>query len=680
MHTEFGYLRISAAVPRVAVADPVANTDEILRVLSGLPDSDLVVFPELSVSAYSCADLFLQQALLNSTLRQLERLAHEAPNKRQLILVGAPIALGSALYNCVVAINDGRILGVVPKQFLPNYREFYEARWFSSGTEDLPEEVQLWSDSVPFGTQLLFTCRPAEGATEAVVYAEICEAIWMPVPPSSLAAVAGANVICNLSASNETIGKASYRRNLVIGQSGRCIAAYAYTSCGPTESTDDVVYGGHAMLAEAGHMLVESSRVGDGETTRRDSYTITTDVDLERMQTDRRATTSFTDQRRYLGDKPFRKIPFQLASSNGDLVRRVNATPFVPSNAHALEQHCAEIFGIQTSALAKRLERLGSDPVLSIGVSGGLDSTLALLVAIKTCDLIDLPRSCIRAVTMPGFGTTEKTLGNAHDLMQHLGVTAIEMDIRGAVLQEYKALAIAVGYQPFNAITLNDELDVDAFTALVQAVPIEQRQDLVFENVQARRRTELLMNLGFVLGTGDMSEMWLGWCTYNADHQSMYNVNCSVPKTLVKCMVQYVARHEFEGAVSDTLMSISNTAISPELLPPDKHGNISQHTEDVVGPYELHDFFLFNLVRYGYSPGKILHLAKHAEGWSREYSEEELKQWLRVNLTRAFSQQYKRDDVPNGPKVGSVALSPRGDWRMPSDADVAVWLRELEQG
>ncbi|MBX2825203.1 MAG: NAD(+) synthase [Gammaproteobacteria bacterium] len=677
MNTTHGFVRVSTAVPRVAVADPVYNTSQILELLSDLADSDVVVFPELAVSAYTCGDLFHQKRLLDETAEQLERIAREAANPKQLILVGAPLRHQEGLYNCCVAINNRRIIGVVPKQFLPNYKEFYEQRWFASGTEDLAGEIDMLSGPVPFGTQLLFTAQPGKVGSKLVVAAEICEAIWMPVPPSSMATIAGANLICNLSASNETVGKADYRRNLVVGQSGRCIAAYAYTSCGPTESTSDVVYGGHAMIAEAGHLLEESTRVGDTGPTRRDSYAITADVDIEKLQTERRTTTSFVDSRRYLPATQYQEIRFELQDSASDLKREITAKPFVPASAETLHQRCAEVFGIQTAALAKRLECLGSKPSLSIGVSGGLDSTLSLLVATKTCDMLGLPRSVIQGVTMPGFGTTGKTLKNARDLMRHLGVTVSEIDIREACLMEFRDLAAVNGYQPFGQIDLATVTNLDDFVERIQQVPVDQRKDLTFENVQARRRTELLMNLGFVLGTGDMSEMWLGWCTYNADHQSMYNVNCSVPKTLVRFLVEYVAEHEFDSEVRETLLSVAATEISPELLPPDSNGEIAQSTEETVGPYELHDFFMFHLTRSGFTPSKVLYLARHASGWSRDYTDAEIKHWLETNLRRAFSQQYKRDDVPNGPKVGSVSLSPRGDWRMPSDASVQAWLRDF---
>ena len=686
MHKEFGFVRVSCAVPRVTVADPAANTQEMLSVLQGLPDSDVVVFPELAISSYTCGRLFHQQALLDECENQLAKLASDAPQKQQLLLVGVPLRLDNALYNCVAAINDGRVIGICPKQFIPNYNEFYESRYFASGSDDLCDSILLNGDKVPFGTQLLYShiC----GRDEVLVYVEICEAVWMPISPSSLAAVAGANILCNPSASPETIGKADYRRNLVTGQSGRCIAAYAYSACGPTESTADLVFGGHAMVAQGGQLLAESTRVGDNNETRRDSYSITTDIDIQRLQTERRTTTSYIDNRRYLPEQPYRKIDFDLKHTTNDLAGRVDAMPFVPDNAELLSARCAEVFGIQTAALAKRIECLGKSPTLVIGVSGGLDSTLALLVATRTCDLLGLPRDTIRAVTMPGFGTTDHTLGNARDLMRLLGVNAIEMDIREAALLEFHELASANGYRPFNRIDLDNSsqatrMSLKDFTSALAEVPENQLSDLVFENVQARRRTELLMNMGFVLGTGDMSELWLGWCTYNADHQSMYNVNCSVPKTMVRFLVEYVAENQFEGDIRKTLLSIAETEISPELLPPTKAAAgkelVSQSTEDTVGPYELHDFFMFNIARLGFSPAKVLFLARFAEGWSGNYTDDEIEHWLRTNLKRAFLQQYKRDDVPNGPKVGSLSLSPRGDWRMPSDASVAAWFATLDK-
>ena len=681
MHREYGIVRVSCAVPRVRVADPAGNTNEILAQVGSLPDSDIVVFPELSISAYSCGRLFHQQTLLQECESELLRIAERMPRQNQLLIVGVPLRLDNALYNCAAVINNGQIIGVSPKQFVPTYNEFYEGRYFASGDASLPETINIGGHEIPFGTDLIYShwC----GSQEVSVYVEICEAMWMPVPPSSLAAIAGATILCNPSASPETIGKAGYRRSLIVAQSGRCIAGYAYSACGPTESTAEVVYGGHALLAHGGHMLSESGRVGDNKPTNRESYTITADFDVEQLQTERRTTTTYVDGMRYTHTNDYRRIPFELSHTTADLASAVDAMPFVPDNPDTLAERCAEVFGIQIAALAKRIEIMGSNPKLVIGISGGLDSTLALLVATRTCDLLEIPRTSITAVTMPGFGTTSHTLNNALDLMRHLGVTLVEMDIREACLLEYHELAAANGYKPFGKIQLDNSsvssrMPLDEFTLALQKIPKDQLQDLVFENVQARRRTELLMNMGFVLGTGDMSELWLGWCTYNADHQSMYNVNCSVPKTLVKFLVKYVAENEFDEEARATLLSIAETEITPELLPASTDGSVSQSTEDTVGPYELHDFFMFNLARYGFSPAKVLYLAQNAEGWSRSYSNDEIKHWLQVNLQRAFSQQYKRDDVPNGPKVGSLSLSPRGDWRMPSDAAVDAWLRSLK--
>jgi len=607
----------------------------------------------------------------------LARLAREA-NPGQLLIVGAPIAVGTALYNCAVCINQGRLVGIVPKLYLPNYNEFYEARYFAHGRATLPSSLKINDADVPFGRDLLFS--HGNGLSKAVVHVEICEDFWVPIPPSSLAACAGANVLCNLSASPETINKAHQRRSLVVSQSNRCQSAYLYASAGPTESTADLVFGGHGLIAEGGSLLVESSRVGDGTQTARDARLVKTDIDIERLNSDRRTMTTFVAGQAHTAAQGYREIALTLQADAGSppaLVRKYSAHPFVPSNAETLAERCADVFGIQTMGLAKRIKLLGDQPQLVIGISGGLDSTLALIVAARTCDYLGLPRTCIRGVTMPGFGTTQHTLGNSRNLMSQLNITASELDIRAACLLEYQELASTTGYLVFDQLDPRSFSDVAAFVQALTSVPEEKRNDLVFENVQARRRTELLMNMGFVLGTGDMSEAWLGWCTYNADQQSMYNVNCSIPKTLVRFLVQFVAEHEFDGATRETLMSVATTDISPELLPPTADGNVSQNTEDAVGPYELHDFFMFHLARFGFSPDKVLFLAQQAHGWSRQYTEEELRHWMAVNLRRFFSQQYKRDNVPNGPKVGSLSLSPRGDWRMPSDASAAAWLKTV---
>jgi NAD+ synthase (glutamine-hydrolysing) len=557
------------------------------------------------------------------------------------------------------------VLGIIPKSYLPNYKEFYDARYYAAAATARSDTARLASgEPAPFGVDLLFH---ASDDPDVIVGIEICEDLWTPAPPSSFQALAGANLLLNLSASNEVIGKAAYRRSLVAGQSGRCLAAYAYASCGVHESTTDLVFGGHCLIAENGNVLAESERF------RRDEQIVVADVDLDRLRGDRLRTTTFAQYGLYAGARrPFRRIEFALDATPADapLKRYVDAHPFVPQQAETLRERCEEIFHTQVAGLAKRLEHIGTPPV-TIGVSGGLDSTLALLVACKTVDALAVVRSKVMALTMPGFGTTGRTLANARALMKQLGVTAREVDIRPLCLAEWKAL----GHAPFG-IAL-DGLDVETLTAKLRQVPSEKRSDLVFENVQARVRTELLMNSGFVIGTGDVSELALGWCTYNADHMSMYNVNVSIPKTLVKFLVGWAAEHEFDGEARKTLEDIVATEISPELLPTDATGAATQSTEGTIGPYELHDFFLYHFLRYGAPPQKVLFLAKHAK-FHRDYPPSEVNRWLGVFLKRFFANQYKRSVLPDGPKVGTVSLSPRGDWRMPSDATAAAWLATLD--
>jgi NAD+ synthase (glutamine-hydrolysing) len=658
----YGFVRITTASTKTTVANPMANAEEIIRLLDQVRDSDIVLFPELGVTGYTCADLFGQTKLLEAGIDAVGRITEATRGRAQLVVVGLPVPVGNSLYNCGVAIADGAVLGIVPKQFIPNYKEFYESRWFSSAAGDEPRTIPFGGRDVPFGIDLLLE---AEGGV--VVGIEVCEDLWMPIPPSSVQAVAGANVLLNLSASNETIGKSRYRTELVVGQSGRCIAAYAYSSAGPSESTTDLVFGGHCLIAENGTLLGESPRVGDGGPIQRGSYFLSRDVDVEKLQSDRRSTTSFDDCRKYL--TPFRKLPFRLAREMSGLARTVSGTPFVPREGQELHGRCAEIFGIQCAGLAKRVEQLPPGTPLNIGISGGLDSTLALLVAVKTCDMLGIPRRAIHGLTMPGFGTTQRTKVNALGLMDQLGISSETIDITELSLRAFRTL----GHAPFGIDSGTE--DVEAFKAGLASLPPERRHDLTFENVQARLRTFLLMSRGFVIGTGDLSEQALGWSTYNADHMSMYNPNCSIPKTLVTFLVRDVALNEFEaGPVRDTLLSIVGTTISPELLPLDAEGQILQSTEEILGPYELIDFILYNAIRCGFSPEKILFLAEHAT-FTKPYTREQIEQALRTFITRFFSQQFKRSCVPDGPKVGTVSLSPRGDWRMPSDADPSAWLQ-----
>ncbi len=683
MHAKYGIVRVTVASPTCSVGNPDKNVEAALSVLTSVQDSDVVVFPELSITGYTCADLFRQQLLLDRSEEAVARIAAKSQHG-QLIFVGVPIAVGSQLYNCAVALQNGKILGAVPKQNLPNYNEFYESRWFRGADGNEPKSIHYAGKQVPFGIDLLFS-----NGMDVIVHAEICEDLWMPIPPSSYAAIMGANLLVNLSASNETVAKCAYRTELVANQSGRCVAAYAYASAGPMESTTDLVFGGHCLIAENSQILVESARVGDGSRLIRNSQWATADVDVQKLQTERRVLSSFGEARRLIS-KEYRTIcgePGQALNQRG-LLRKVNGTPFVPKDSSSLNRRCAEITGIQVAGLAKRIESIPSKKSC-IGVSGGLDSTLALLVAVEAYRGLGLPPDNITGLTMPGFGTTSRTKNNALQLMEVVGIKSKTIDIQEMCLETFKAMK----HQPFG-LEISD-LNVEQFSERLQHLTAEQLKngDLIFENVQARIRTMLLMSHGFVLGTGDLSEMALGWCTYNADHMSMYNVNCSIPKTLVRFIVDYVAEHRLNrdqgdslddrgripdptGRLYSTLKDIVATTISPELLP---HSNdqITQSTEDHLGPYELHDFFLANFVRNGFSPEKILFLSDYAD-FTKSYSRDIREKTLKVFIKRFFSQQFKRSCVPDGPKVGSVSLSPRGDWRMPSDADAELWLKWAE--
>lgn len=667
-----GFFRVASAVPRLRVADCHFNVEQIVALMEQAEGRgvQLLVFPELAITGYTCADLFQQATLRQGAVHALLQVANATATLFSgVAIVGVPLLVDDQLFNCAAVLHRGDVLGVVPKSFLPNYKEFYERRWFAPAANVRSREMLLNGVTVPFGTDQLFHAQNIEGLILGV---EICEDVWVPIPPSCHQALGGATVLVNLSASNDLIGKAAYRRELVVNQSARCVAAYIYTSCGVDESTTDLVFGGHCLMAENGTLLAESRRF------QREASFLIGDLDLDRLCVDRLRMNSYGDQIGEAGfERDFRRIDFALSKEPAlgpqqlALVRPIEAHPFVPRGEAQLRERCEEIFHIQVAALAKRLEHIGK-PHVAIGISGGLDSTLALLVTCKTMDLLGLPRAHIRGITMPGFGTTGRTLANAKALMQQLGVTAAQIDIREMCLLEMKAL----GHRPFG-IDLQG-LDVEKLTAKLHAVPDEQRSDVTFENIQARMRTSVLMNSGFVIGTGDVSELALGWCTYNADHMSMYNPNVSIPKTLVKFLVNWAADNEFAGEARRVLLDVVATLVSPELLPAGKDGQIVQSTESVIGPYELHDFFLFHFLRYGSPPEKILFLAAQAQ-FHQSYSHAELKQWLTVFLRRFFGNQFKRSCLPDGPKVGSISLSPRGDWRMPSDAAARLWLENVER-
>ena len=656
------FVRVGVGVPELRLADPASNAAATLKLLAEAAGQGvrLTAFPELGLTGYTCGDLFLDRTLQRAALDALVWLAAKSATVYEgLYFVGLPLALDGRLFNCAAAISGGRVVGVVPKSYLPNYKEFYEARHFAVASETVRNTITIDGHEVPFGADLLFQ---ASAWPECVVGVEVCEDLWVPTPPSGFLSLAGAVVIFNLSGSNEAVGKAGYRRQLVRGQSARCLCAYAYAGSGTGESTTDLVFGGHCLIAEDGVVLAESARF------LRAAHLTIADVDIGRLQRERQVTTSFGAAR---GVPSYRRVAFDLGevAAPAELKRPSDPHPFVPSDPATLAERCDEIFNIQTAALARRLDHAGR-PAVAVGVSGGLDSTLALLVLAKTLDLLGVARDTVRALTMPGFGTGARTLANARGLAAALGMSLKEIDIRAACLDQMRM----IGHAPFG-LDVRD-LTPENFAARLQGVPAERRQDLVFENVQARLRTSLLMNSGFVLGTGDLSELALGWCTYNADQMSMYNVNAGVPKTLVKFLVRRAAETEFSGAARATLLDIVATEISPELLPAGAGGEV-QSTESAVGPYELHDFFLYHAVRFGAPPGKIVYLAMQAR-FDRTYTPEVIKKWLAVFYRRLFANQFKRSAMPDGPKVGSVSLSPRGDWRMPSDAVAAAWLAAIE--
>ena len=632
-----GFIKVAAATPDIRVADVDYNKGQIIKQMDEAAEAGakIIVFPELCITGYTCSDLFLQDILLNSAKKALVEIAEHTKNLDALVFVGVPIAVGGELYNVAAALNHGNILGFTTKSFLPNYGEFYEMRQFRPGPKKA-EKILFGGKEIPFGPQLLFV---ENQMANLIVSAEICEDVWSPVPPSIEAARDGATVIVNCSASDETIGKASYREALISGQSARLISGYIYANAGEGESTTDLVFGGHNLIAENGTILAEAKRFSNG--------IIYTEFDVQKIANERRKNTTFTETQEHV----LPRIPFGLEQTETILTRTFPSRPFVPRDDQERAKRCEEILTIQAMGLKKRLAHTHAKSAV-VGISGGLDSTLALLVTAKAFDALGLERSGITAVTMPCFGTTDRTYQNACKMSLKVGATLREVRIGDAVMQHFKD----IGHDP-------------------------QDHSVTYENSQARERTQVLMDIanqtgGLVIGTGDMSELALGWATYNGDHMSMYGVNASVPKTLVRHLVHYYADTCEDSSLKEVLYDVLDTPVSPELLPP-KDGEIAQKTEDLVGPYELHDFFLYYFLRMGYEPGKIYRIAKLS--FAGEYDDETIYKWLRTFCWRFFSQQFKRSCLPDGPKVGTVALSPRGDWRMPSDACVALWIQNLEK-
>ncbi len=633
-----GFVKVAAITPDMRVADVDYNTAEICKNIGEAVEAGakVLVFPELAITGYTCGDLFFQDALLKSAEEGLRKIVEYTKGKDALIFVGLPFVHAGKLYNVAAALNDGELLGFTTKTFLPNYDEFYEMRYFQPGPTTL-EQILFDGKQVAFGPQILFECREMK---ELVVAAEICEDVWAPVPPSVPAAIQGATIIVNCSASDESVGKETYRRELIKGQSAKLISGYIYASTGYGESTTDLVFGGHDLIAEKGMILTESERFRNG--------IVYSEIDVKRLAWERRKNTTFQ-----MTHFPYEtvRVPFSLKVEETELTRKILQTPFVPETETEKNLYCKETLMIQAMALKKRLDHTNCKSAV-VGISGGLDSTLAILVTAKAYDLLGLDRKDILGVTMPCFGTTDRTYQNACLLVEKLGATLKEVDIKEAVTLHFKGI----------------EHDMNV-------------HDVTYENSQARERTQVLMDIanqtnGMVIGTGDMSELALGWATYNGDHMSMYAVNASLPKTFIKHVVKYYAEMCEEKELKEVLLDILDTPVSPELLPP-KDGEIAQKTEDLVGPYELHDFYLYYMLRYGYEPSKIYRLAKYA--FEGVYDDETTLKWLKKFYWRFFSQQFKRSCVPDGPRVSGMSLSPRGDWRMPSDACVAVWIKELEE-
>ncbi len=632
-----GFVRVACAGLETKLADTRANTDSIISLMKEAAEKHVkvVVFPELSITGYTCGDLFFQDTLLRESEESLERIVETSKDIDGLFAVGLPVMYRGKLYNCAAVVSRGEILGIVPKMYLPNDHEFYERRQFTPGFFEM-DAIDIAGQKTVIGAGQLFYTDSVKGL---VIGVEICEDLWVAMPPSIRQAMAGANMILNLSASNEVAGKSAYRRDLVSGQSARLYAAYLYASSGAGESTSDLVFSGHNIIASNGRILREEHL--------RDNALMATEVDVDALLSYRRGSTTFETYK----DEGFVESEFTLEQEEVELSYEIRRTPFVPATDASRAERCKEIFDIQARGLAARLRFIHASNVV-IGISGGLDSTLALLVVKRAYEMLGLEKSGIKAITMPGFGTTDRTYNNAVKLVSEIGATLLEIPIRYAVTVHFK--------------DIGQDINV---------------HDVTYENGQARERTQILMDYankvgGIVIGTGDLSELALGWATYNGDHMSMYGVNASVPKTLVRYLVKFVA-DESEGEYADVLYDILDTPVSPELVPADENGEIAQKTEDIVGPYELHDFFLYYVVRMGFAPKKVYKLAKHA--FKGAYTDETILKWLKNFYRRFFSQQFKRNCLPDGPKVGTVSLSPRGDWRMPADAYANIWLKELEE-
>lgn len=638
---ELGFIRVGAIVNKLALANPLKNAEVIIKEIKKAETLgvSIVTTPELSFTGYTCGDMFLQEQLLDDSIKALEQVLNETKDIDIISILGMPLRHDNQLFNCAVVITKGKILGVIPKTYIPNYQEFYEARWFSSSKELITEEIEILGQLVPITTNILFQDKTLKEATFGI---EICEDLWTVNPPSNNHALAGATMIFNLSSSNELIGKQEYRKSLVSSQSARTISAYIYASSGVMESTSDVLFGGASMIYENGSILAENKRF------ELESNIITADIDVLKLANDRIKNRSFMKNTNL---EEYKIIKLDIKDNIKELNREYKEYPFVPSNELERNKRCEEIIEIQSTALARRLIQVGN-PKCVIGMSGGLDSTLAFLVIVKAYEKLKRNPKDIIGITMPGFGTTDRTYQNSIDLVKEYGGTLKEISIKDAALLHMKDIGLP-----------------------------ETDRSVTYENIQARERTQILMDVanmenGLVIGTGDLSELALGWCTYNGDHMSMYAVNTSIPKTLVRYLVAWI-KDTTDGKKKEVLQDILDTPISPELLPPDEAGNILQKTESSIGPYVLHDFYLYHFLRYGATPKKIYTLAKHT--FKNSFSKEEIKKWLKVFIRRFFTQQFKRNCIPDGVKVGSISLSPRGDLRMPSDASMEAWLKELDQ-